>query len=65
MRTRHSGHGFQLIRSGPFASVQAARLRLQELASAMHALKMKPIIVFGPLQPIAGPTYLADSHQPR
>ena len=66
LRNRRTGHSFQLIRSGPFATVQAARLRLQELAPAMQALKMKPIIVFGPPQPIAlGPTYLADSRQPR
>lgn len=66
VRNRRSGRPFRLIRTGPFPSRQAARLRLQELASAMQALKMKPILVFGPPQPIAlGTTYLADNRQPR
>jgi hypothetical protein len=54
-----------LIRNGPFPSLQAARLRLQELAPAMQAMKIKPIIIFGPPQPMAAETtYLADSRQP-
>jgi hypothetical protein len=66
IRNRRSGRPFQLIRSGPFPSVQAARLRLQELASAMRVLKIRPLIVVGPPQPVAmGTTYLADARQPR
>jgi hypothetical protein len=65
VRNRRTGRPFQLIRSGPFHSLQAARLRLQELAPAMQAMKIKPIIIFGPPQPVAAETtYLADSRQP-
>ena len=65
MRNRRAGRPFQLIRSGPFPSVQAARLRLQELAPAMRALRIKPMIVLGPPQPmVLVPTYIADSRQP-
>jgi hypothetical protein len=65
VRNRRTGRPFQLIRNGPFPSLQAARLRLQELAPAMQAMKIKPIIIFGPPQPMAAETtYLADSRQP-
>ncbi len=65
VRNRRSGRPFQLIRSGPFPSMKAARLRLQELAPAMQALKIRPIIVVGPLEPISlGPTFIADSRKP-
>jgi hypothetical protein len=64
-RYRRSGRPFRLIRNGPFPSLQAARLRLQELAPALQAMKINPIIVFGPAQPMAlRTTYLADSRQP-
>jgi hypothetical protein len=66
LRNRHSGRPFQLIRSGPFPSVQAARLRLQELAPAMHALNIRPLIIVGPPQAVTlGTTYLADGRQPK
>ena len=65
VRNRRSGRPFQLIRTGPFPSVAAARARLQELGPAMQALKFKPILVFGPPQPVAvGTTYLAEARQP-
>jgi len=65
VRNRRTGRPFHLIRTGPFPSLQAARLRLQELTPAMQALNIKPIIIFGPAQPRAlGTTYLADSRQP-
>lgn len=65
VRNRRSGRPFQLLRNGPFPSVQAARLRLQELATAMQALNMKPIIVFGPPQPLSlGTTLIAAARQP-
>ena len=65
VRSRRSGRPFQLIRNGPFPSVQAARLRLQELTLAMQAMKIKPIIVFGAPQPVAPETtYIADTRQP-
>lgn len=65
-RHRRAGRPFQLVRTGPFPSLQAARLRLQELAPAMQALKLKPIIILGPPQPISlGTTFIADSRQPQ
>ena len=65
VRNRRSGHTFQLIRTGPFPSVQAAHQRMQELASAMQTLKIKPLIVFGPAPATNfGTTYLADARQP-
>jgi hypothetical protein len=66
VRTRRSGRPYQLVRSGPFPSVQAARLRLAELAPAMRALNLKPLIVLGPPSSVnLGTTYLADAHQPK
>jgi len=67
VRTRRSGRPYHLVRNGPFPSVQAARLRLQELAPVMQALNMKPIIVLGPYQaqPLTlGTTFVADARQP-
>ncbi|MDR3671870.1 MAG: hypothetical protein P4L36_13565 [Holophaga sp.] len=65
VRNRRSGRPLQLVRNGPFPSVQAARLRLRELAPAMQAMGIRPIILFGPPQPVAmETTYLADSRQP-
>jgi len=62
VRNRRSGRPFHLIRNGPFPSVQAARLRLLELAPALRALNISPIILVGPPQPMAlETTYLADS----
>ncbi len=65
VRHRRSGRTLQLIRNGPFPSVQAARVRLQELAPALQALKIKPVILVGPPQPMAlASTYIADFRQP-
>jgi hypothetical protein len=61
VRHRRKGRPFQMIRTGPFPSAQAARLRLLELAPALQALNITPIIVVGPPQPRAlGSTYMAD-----
>jgi len=62
VRRRRSGPAFQLVRHGPFRTVQAARLRLKELAPAMAALGIRPVILVGPLPPVAPgrTTYLAD-----
>jgi hypothetical protein len=66
VRNRRSGRHFQLIRSGPFPTGQAAQLRLQELASALRALNLKPIIILGPPQPVSlGITYVAESRPAR
>ena len=66
VRLRRSGRPYQLVRSGPFPSVQAARLRLEELAPALRALNLKPLIIVGPPAPTAlGTTYLADARQSR
>lgn len=65
VRNRRSGRPFQLVRSGPFPTVRAARQHLQSVAPAMKALGIKPIVVLGPPQPLTlGPTYIADSRQP-
>ncbi|WP_306598934.1 hypothetical protein [Geothrix sp. 21YS21S-2] len=65
VRHRRAGRPYQLVRSGPFPSVQAARLHLQGLAPAMKALRIRPIVVLGPAQPLSlGTTYIADSRQP-
>jgi hypothetical protein len=47
-KARRSGLPMQFIRSGPFPSVQAARRRLRELAPALAAMRLRPIIVTGP-----------------
>ena len=62
-RRRRSGRMLHLVRNGPFPSVQAARLRLRELAPALAALHLRPVILVGPPQAVAG-TYLADARQP-
>jgi hypothetical protein len=65
IRNRRSGRPLRLLRYGPFPSLQVARLRLQALAPAWQAMHLKPLIVFGPPQPVApGTTYLAEVHQP-
>lgn len=65
VRNRRAGRPYQLVRNGPFPSVQAAQLRLQELAPAMQALKISPIIVVGPpLATVPGTTYLAAVRKP-
>jgi pyruvate/2-oxoglutarate dehydrogenase complex dihydrolipoamide acyltransferase (E2) component len=64
-RRRRSGRLLQLVRNGPFPSVQAARLRLRELAPALAALHLRPVILVGPPQAVAaGDVYLADARQP-
>lgn len=60
---RRSGRMLHLVRNGPFPSVQAAQLRLRELAPALAALHLRPLIFVGPPQAVAG-TYLADARQP-
>jgi hypothetical protein len=57
-RARRAGRPYQLVRTGPFPSVQVARLRLEALAPAMQALNLKPIIVVGPAP---ATTYLASA----
>lgn len=47
-RARRAGMPMQLVRTGPFPSVAAARQRLQELAPLMAAMNLKPIVVSGP-----------------
>lgn len=43
--TRRSGPPMQLVRSGPYPTVQAARARLRELAPLMASLRLQPIII--------------------
>ncbi|BDU74449.1 SPOR domain-containing protein [Mesoterricola silvestris] len=65
VRHRRSGRPFQLVRSGPFPSVQAARQHLLGLSRAMKALGIRPMVILGPAQPLSPvPIYVADSHQP-
>jgi hypothetical protein len=62
VRPRRSGRPYHLVRMGPFATPEGARMRLEELAPAVKALRVRPIIVQGPPPPLAGATYVADNH---
>jgi hypothetical protein len=65
VRHRHAGRPFHLIRTGPFPSARAARLRLRELAPAMKALGIRPIVIVGPPETLGlGTTFIADTGQP-
>jgi hypothetical protein len=63
-RSRRSGRPYQLVRTGPFATVDEARLRMAELAPFMKALRIRPIIVLGPPQSLTRATTLVADNRP-
>jgi len=57
---RRSGPRLQFVRSGPYPSVQAARLRLRELAPMMASLGVEPIIITSPRSKAGGNLFVAS-----
>ncbi|HLO68481.1 MAG TPA: hypothetical protein VK188_15770 [Holophaga sp.] len=62
---RGKGRTYQVVRSLAFPTAQEARTRLAELEPALRALRIRPMLVYGPAQPVTPAVLYAGAERAR
>lgn len=62
---RGKGRTYQVVRSLAFPSIQEANARLAELEPALRALRIRPMLVYGPAQPVTPAVLYAGAERVR